>query len=205
MMADLMCQNIGLGEIARCLEATGQLVKERQIDVDLAVSGTIERPRYAAEAKPQAERTWPLNRTRFGSRYCTPSALKTPCQTSSVSASTVATNCFISSSRPGACRSVVWLGAGPPPPPLQNLHRIDAAGFQDKKQHHQHDNAGNTAAFCAAATADRKPQSAATACSQSTAARSAALILDIAALPTAFPAHTLLLPRLLGVTIVPDA
>lgn len=51
-----------------------------------------------ADTSSQVDLTLPLNSTSFGSSYVRPLALKMPAHVSSVSASTVARNCFIGSS-----------------------------------------------------------------------------------------------------------
>ena len=44
VMADLVRDHVGLGEVARCLEAVLQLPVEVEVDVDLVIERAIERP-----------------------------------------------------------------------------------------------------------------------------------------------------------------
>ena len=44
VMADLVRDHVGLGEIARRAELAGQLVEEVGVEIDLAVVRTVERP-----------------------------------------------------------------------------------------------------------------------------------------------------------------
>ena len=53
VVADLVRDDIGLGEVARRLEAARQLVEEGRVDVDRLVVGAIEGP-IAAWPMPQA-------------------------------------------------------------------------------------------------------------------------------------------------------
>ena len=43
-MPDLVRDHVGLGEISRRIEAVAQVAVEAQIDVDLLIRGTVERP-----------------------------------------------------------------------------------------------------------------------------------------------------------------
>ena len=112
-----------------------------------------------------------------------------PFQVSSVSASTVATNCFISSLAGGLVSLTV-----PPPPPaqptvaaVQDLHRIDAEAPAEE-QDDEDDDAGDAAA--AGAAADRDADRAAVAAEPAAAAAAlAARVLDIVTLTTASPEH----------------
>ena len=65
----------------------------------------------------------PLNSVSVGSSYFSPSAWKMPFQVSSVSASTVATNCFISSLAGGLVSADRAAAAGevPGPPPPSSI------------------------------------------------------------------------------------
>ena len=56
VVADLVGEHVGLGEVAGRPEAVLQLVVEAQVDVDLPVLGAVEGP-IAASAAPQPERT----------------------------------------------------------------------------------------------------------------------------------------------------
>jgi hypothetical protein len=65
VVADLVGDDVGLGEVSRRAQALAQRVVEAQVDVDLAVGRAVEGP-MAASPVPQAVGS------RFGLGYCWP-------------------------------------------------------------------------------------------------------------------------------------
>ena len=57
-MPDLVRDDVGLGEVARRAEALIELLEEREVEIDLAVGGAVERPhrRLAERRTPIAWR-----------------------------------------------------------------------------------------------------------------------------------------------------
>ena len=62
MVAELVGDDVGLGEVAGRAEALVELAEEAEVEVDLAVERAVERPRRLGRG-PQADCVPPVNRT----------------------------------------------------------------------------------------------------------------------------------------------
>ena len=191
MVADLVRQHIGLRKVALGAELARQLVIEAQVDIDLLVARTVERPgggagKAAGRADLAVEQD--QRRLRIFLAHCLENA--GPCVLGLGQDNFHKSRHFIIlRARARRCRRVALRQRAARIAAGQHLHRINAAGFQDEEQHHQHDNAGNAAAARRPHARAAAGQAEAAAPYSAGRAGAVALILNVLAFAPAFPKH----------------